>query len=74
MITTVNMVKIREADLRGKSVGDKAGEIVVSRECLSVSQKILKQVFDDPAADHGIVRHDQDRDHGVDPAAGGQEF
>ena len=36
---------------------------------MSVSQKILKQVFDDPAADHGIVRHDQDRDHGVDPAA-----
>ena len=37
-----------------------------------MSQHIFRQIFDDPAANDGIIRHDQHRDNRIDPATGRQ--
>ena len=58
-----------EAELRGHAVRDERAEIAVSRELAAVAEDILGQVFDDPAADDRVIRHDEDGDDRVDPAA-----
>ena len=41
---------------------------------MSVSHDIFYQIFDNPAADNGIIGHNQYRNNRVDPAAKGQPF
>ena len=52
-----------------QAVGDKGGEVAVRRQIAAASAQILGQIVDDPAADDRIIRHDQNGDNGVDPAA-----
>ena len=61
--------KQQEADLGGRAICNERAEIAVLRKALGVAAQIFKQIFDDPAADDRVVRHDQHRDNGVDPAA-----
>ena len=52
-----------------QAVGDKAGEVAVRCQIPAAAAQILGQIVDDPAADDRIIRHDQNGDDGVDPAA-----
>ena len=52
-----------------QTVGDKGGEVAVRCQIAAAAAQILGQIVDDPAADDRIVRHDQNGDDGVDPAA-----
>ena len=61
--------KQQKANLRRGPVRNEGAEIVILCKALGVAAQILKQILDDPAADDRVVRHDQDRDNGVDPAA-----
>ena len=36
---------------------------------MSLTQQVAQEILDDPAANDGVVGHDQDGDDGVDPAA-----
>ena len=65
--------KQQEADLGGRAICNERAEIAVLRKPLGVAAQIFKQIFDDPAADDRVVRHDQHRDNGVDPAAKAEE-
>ena len=58
-----------EADLRRDAVGDKRGKIAVGGQRTAPPERVIGQIFDDPAADDRVIRHDQDRDDCVDPAA-----
>ena len=49
-------------------------KISVRGKCLRLSAEIADQIFDDPSADYGVVRNDQDRDNGIDPAAKREPF
>ena len=59
-----------KANFGGHAVRDEHRKISVLRKLCSVAANVLKKIFDDPAADNGIIRHDQDWDNGVNPAAG----
>ncbi len=61
--------KHQEPDLCGSAAGDKAVEIAVRCHSGPASLQVLKQVFYYPAADRGVIGHDQHGDHRVDPAA-----
>ena len=52
----------------------KAEKVSVRGKCLRLSAEIADQIFDDPSADYGVVRNDQDRDNGIDPAAKREPF
>ena len=39
---------------------------------MSLAHQVFRQIFDDPAADDGVVGDDQNRNDGVDPAAHAQ--
>ena len=58
-----------EADLRRDAVGDKRGKIAVGGQRTAPPERVIGQIFDDPAADDRVIRHDEDGDDRVDPAA-----
>ena len=58
-----------EAHLSRQAAGDETGEVAVLGQLAAVAADVIRQIADDPAADDRVVRHDQDGDDGVDPAA-----
>ena len=58
-----------EAQLGGQAVGDERAEIAVGRQRVAVAEQVFHQILDDPAADDRVIRHNENRDDGVEPAA-----
>ena len=65
-VMSAKMIKQISADTPSR---DEHRKISVLRKLCSVAANVFKKIFDDPAADNGIVRHNQNRDNGVYPAA-----
>ena len=75
MIPKVQRVKNDKAHFCGNSPLEIKEEKYVSEaRTWALSAQIAYQIFDDPAADHGEVWDDQNRDNSVDPAAKGKPF
>ena len=61
---------LSETDI--KKLGDEISKIAVLRQLTAVAADIGGQVPDDPSADDRVVRHNQNGNDGVDPAAEAQ--
>ena len=59
----------QKAHLCRQSAGNEIGKITVLRKLTAMAADILRQIADDPAADDRIVRHDQNGNDRIDPAA-----
>ena len=61
--------KDQEKELCLQAVADEIRKVSVLGHGLRLAGKIAHHIFDDPAADGGIIGHDQHGNDGVDPAA-----
>ena len=69
MISSVAAAKTMKQSSDRQPAGNERGEIAVARERVAVAQQVFRQILDDPAADDRVIRHDEHRDDGVEPAA-----